>query len=295
MSTIHAQAPDGETKPVGFRLKSGVEAMTIYQDFYGQPNPNARFLLDDAYYFKVLNETADACMESSLHGSTFAKIYVPSKEEQELSDTDWDKMTNHRPVRSDGNTNCPPFEFPRISLSQIKIPEKELGKVYWIEVSKLYEDGGEAISTENIRANYFEDAQVRSRFFVAALAIPFKFRFSFKEPHTSFTGESSLSAAVGWTFARDRDFDNRAWLMLAGGLTFINPNTPFDDAGSEKQKNIPGATACIGIGVNIKQTQAGLVFGYDFADSNWEFNAKPWASLSVGFSLLNPKGKTPGN
>lgn len=79
--------------------------------------------------------------------------------------------------------------------------------------------------------------------------------------------------------------------MAAGGLTLINPNSAFDDPGSAREKNMPGATLCLGAGANVGKTQAGIVVGWDFSDPSWEYHGKPWISFSVGFEFLKPQAK----
>lgn len=292
---LRAQSPDGETKSVGYRLKAANKVVTVYQDYSNQPNPFAIFSLESKYYFKIEGLTVTSCKEGPLKGKKYAQIFLPGKEAQSRAEhgiefaEDSKETVKHQSAKG---KSCDLVDFPLVNLTKSGITDSLLNINYWIAVEDLYEntEESEEYSDDDLSKSIVE-ANIRSRFFSSVLAVPFKYRFSFKNSNSSFSGESSIGAAVGWTFARDYDFDNRAWLTLAGGITTINPNTPFDDANSEKENNIPGATACLGIGANIKDVQAGFVFGYDFADATWEFHAKPWVAFSVGFAFWKPEGK----
>jgi hypothetical protein len=292
-SSAAAQAPDGETKPNGFRVKSN-QVVTIYADYQGQPNPFARYSLDDIYYFKVQGDSVLGCVSSPFPGQEFTKIMIPGNpgksDEQKVSFQQMDQQRNTKAAADAAQCPICPDAFPAPSPGELQVAGKQLGGTFWILTSDLVKSAqviGKTTAT-HVNSEVFDATYIHSRWFVAALAVPFKYRLA--KSKSSLTGESTIGAALGWTFKRDRNFDNRFWLMGAGGLTLINPNSAFDDANSEKQKNIPGVTVCAGIGANIKKTQAGLMLGFDFADPSWEYHAKPWVSLSVGFAFLSPSG-----
>jgi hypothetical protein len=285
---VSAQAPDGDTKPNGFRVKSK-EVLTIFGDYQGQPNPLARYSLDDIYYFKVQGDQVVGCKQSPFQGEKFTKILIPG-----------DRVNNSGPLKAIKWNNekwhdtlefipaCPD-SFPADSPSETQVSTGQLGEAFWILTDDLTDTVKiiGRVEDKHVDQDIFEPTYIRSKWFGAIMGVPFKYRFT--KSKSSLTGESTIGASIGWTFARDHDFDNRFWVMGAGGLTVINPNSAFDDPGSEKSRNIPGATFCLGVGANISKTQAGIVFGWDFADPDWEFHGKPWLSFSVGFEFLKPK------
>lgn len=291
MPWASAQAPDGESKPTGLRVKTD-QAITIYADYMGQPNPYARYTLNNVYFFTVQGDSVLGCDEGPLAGIEFVKIVIPGEAQIFQNPKEWNGPIRDARKAADPTLPRCPVSFPVINPIETQVRDKQLGGTFWVEISDLVKGGNVIgkVETQQADEKVFDKTYIRSRWFVSALAVPFKYRFSFKNSHSALTGESSIGASIGWTFARNHNFDNRFWLMGAGGLTVINPNSPFDDANAKKENNIPGATACFGIGANISKTQAGFVFGVDFADPSWEFNAQPWVAFSVGFSFFNPVG-----
>lgn len=292
-----AQAPDGEKLAKGARLKPDQPPVTIYADYLGQPNPFACYCLDDRYFFKVNGDSVIGCAFGPAPGKEFTKISIPGDPTKNPNQkTPLQRADQGRPYRDNVAYPPCPDSFPALSLEEKLVSPKELDRVFWILTSELVDNFqvvGEA-NLNHVNLKKFDKTYIHSRFFAAGLVVPFRYRFA-SGAASSFTGESTIGPAIGWTLLRDKSFDNRLWVVVSGGLTVINPNSAFDDAGTAKEKNMAGASACIGIGTKIDKTQVGIVFGYDFADPSWEYHQKPWLSFSVGFQFLHAKGNNGDN
>jgi hypothetical protein len=283
-----AQAANEQKVHIGYRLKSG-QLLELFSDFQGQPNPNMEFLMNSGYYFQIEGSQVEGCDESRLKGKTFTKIWIPGSDEQGA------RTANRQPLQSTDAKDAKPCPaFPTPDVLPALIGNKQLGAIYWVETTKLAQetlkkDAG--LEDKDVNFGKFDRAYLYSKFFASVLAVPFKYRFSYKERMGAFTAESSLGSSVGIKLSGSKYFDQNLWLIGAGGLALINPNSAFDSATTEKKSTQAGVFGAIGIGGNVHSTQFALIYGYDFADKSWEYNAKPWIAFSIGFSFIDREPK----
>ncbi len=255
---VFAQDSGNAKKHVGWRYtKSG--GTLIYGDAIGAPDTTDVFVLTDRYFVVITG------VKISKWGKSYRLIVLPGRE------------LDHEKRAKEGGSNS--------TNSKSREPNKfDFGRAFWIEVPNV----------EHVLENDFKKAYLYSRFSIGALAVPFKYRFDYSSRNAQIAGEASLGLSVSFDLYRDSGFEERFSLIFSAGLTTINPNSAFDDSIIEKTKNIPGFTFCGGLVGRIKNTELGILYGYDFADKDWVFDRKPWVSLAVGFSFYNPE-KEKGN
>lgn len=187
--------------------------------------------------------------------------------------------------------------FPIQNDRERQIQESEKGRCFWIETDYLaaegFDDHDLDLEDNHVNTKRFDRAKLYSRTFVSILAVPFKYRFSYKKGGaTVLTGESSVGPSIGYRLVKSNFFDRNLWLMGSAGITLINPNLLLADSTVAKQKMEPGVTACIGIGGNIGTTQFGIVHGWDFTDDSWAFHRKPWLAFSIGVAITKRNAKS---
>jgi hypothetical protein len=298
----------------GYRLKEKSEPMHVFGDFNGKPNFCDRFALHDNVFvvFRPSTKLAIKSQGTDTLASTTI-VSVPNKEistktekvvkekleywvsflvpgtppgDQDNNVNQVENAQNDLKSISDSDNPCK-GNSPIGNLYEKQIGPQEYGRIFWIKVK----DNDTDLTT--LLANF--DVEYRySRFSIGVLAVPFKYRFSWKGKGSQITGEGTLGTSLTYDFYHNRSYDERFSFVFGAGITVINPNGYWLEA-DEKEPNIPGASLYGGIVGKIKQTQLGLLYGYDFASEDWAFSRKPWLSFSVGVNLINPTSKDDKN
>lgn len=204
-------------KPNGLRVNAKV-VVTIYGDFLGQPNPYARYSLDDIYFFKIHGDQVNGCAKSPFGGKEFTKILIPGNaggvQYSLASETEFQKpwaqpaKDSVEKAKFKDAPKCPDT-FPVVSPGEIQVGAAQLGKTFWILTEVLADSvliNGK-VQYKHADPEIFDLTYYRSRWFSAVMGVPFKYRFT--RSKSSLTGESTIGASLGWTFHRDYNFNNR--------------------------------------------------------------------------------------
>lgn len=328
---LRAQSPEFENIPLGWRVKID-HPVTVYGDYLGSPNPYDRYTLNARYFFQLIGTQTPGChplpsesftkilipgtpdtahqkMGSLVENPNFlqGKLAIENYlyggkagDSTKLNQLSMLLLEFAKQLAEEENPEicgCPDA-FPRGNSQEKQIQNTEKGRTFWIKTSELTASGfskdvSTAVEDNHVNTQRFDQAKLYSRTFVSVLAVPFKYRFSYKKGgETILTGESSIGPCLGYRIVKSNFFDQNLWVMGSAGITFINPNLLLSDSTASKLKTEPGVTACIGIGGNVGTTQFGIVHGWDFTDKSWAFHRKPWIAFSVGVALVKRDAKS---
>jgi hypothetical protein len=265
-SVNHLWAQDGEAEKIGIGIRLiAEEVVTVYGDKGHEPNFDQPYILHSDFYVRT---SKDKYIEPSVPSKgTFVLIYLPGPP---IADSQRMKFT-------DGA--CPPNQ-------QRGLAPLDFNHIFWIDEKEL---------DKNSDSYRFAPEFRFSRWSVGVLSVPFKYRFASKGQKRQFGAESTLGLSVSYDIERSRDFDQRFSAIFGAGFTAINPNSAFADDSTAKAKNIPGFSVSGGFVGYIKKVQIGAICGFDFADSDWAFDGKPWLALSVGYAFVTPQSAGKGN
>jgi hypothetical protein len=263
-----AQNENAEKIEIGIRLNKA-EVVTVYGGKPGtegtEPDLNNPFTLHSDYYIIQSQDTFPK--EPDTQEERYVMIYLPGP-----------APTNDQ-VQKMSVAVCAPGQHRGLT-------SLDWNQTFWIKVKEL---------DKNPKSYRFAPEYRYSRWSVGVLAVPFKYRFASNGLKRQFGAESSLGLSVSYDLKRSRDFDERFSAIFGAGFTAINPNSAFAEDSTTKLKNIPGFSVAVGFVGYIKKVQIGAICGFDFADSDWAFDGKPWLALSVGYAFVTPQAAGKGN
>lgn len=127
----------------------------------------------------------------------------------------------------------------------------------------------------------FTDYVPKSKWSLYITTMPFKYRWSYKNSQSTFTGESTLGPTISWRFSKD-NFGNV--FNLAGGIGYsiLNKASVSDTTATANENGATGAfSAFLGISANINEISISAFYGYDFTSDDYLYNRKPWISVGI--------------
>jgi len=135
-------------------------------------------------------------------------------------------------------------------------------------------------------------------FSIKLLSVPLKVRIGSDEHE--FSSDANLGAFAGYSWGKDK-FTHREKIgntktetKRTVGLLIGSEHLEFDFV-DENGESIEEETAILSVGTGIiysyQKLTAGITGGFDFAlgenADKWDYHARPWIGLAVGFSLFS--------